>query len=419
MSDAAVALRRESAIALPSRALTIEQFLDVDIPPELSGERGTNRASGLPCQIDASTDAVAIWTWLEEFAESPTTHRSYRKEAERFYNWVLFVARCPLSSVKITDISRYQTFLANPTPSAFWIANKENRKRAKRGEANWRPFEKGLSDTSIAYASVVLGAMFSYLQDVGYLHGNPFATRRLKAKKARAAAGTGDRAAKAAPQYLSISTLNLMFAAFTDAIAALPVDERLLRAKYERMLFTTRFLANTGLRRDEMARAVMSDIYSIDFKGDRNWFIRVVGKGDKVRNVPLNDKVRDAHERYLGFFGLPAQYVNNHAPILLTASGKGEVDQNLTGQTVYAITREALLFAAEALIESAPDDAYKIRAASPHKFRHAFATILEEVESVPLTMVSDLLGHGSMDTTKIYTHSNLHTAFRALKAVGV
>lgn len=402
---------------MPQRALTLEQLASIDIPSELSGEYGENRARNGVCQIKATTDFAAIWTWLEEFNVSEETFRSYRKEVERFYNWTLFIAKRPLSSLGIEDISRYETFLADPQPRPFWVAEKKEQKRARRGEPNWRPFEKPLPSKGIAHASIVLGAMFNYLRDVNYLSGNPLAARRLKAKKAKAAGPTGKP--KGAVQYISLTGLTAMLQTFEDEIASLPEEAWQQRSKLERMLFTVRFLANTGLRRDELAGAVMGDIYSNESRSGRSWFMHVVGKGDVTRDVPLNERARAALSRYLAFYELEERYAGNQAPIFLPLSGKAVEKENLTAQTVYAVIKEALNFASDKLQASAPTDAYLIRRASPHKFRHTFTTIMSQEKNVSTKMLAMILGHSSEETTSIYTHADLNVAFLAVDKAGI
>ncbi len=69
-------------------AVAAESLLAVTLSPAVDGAQGTNRAltPGL-CQIDAQDDLAAIGVWLAEFAHSPHTLRSYRKEALRLVLW--------------------------------------------------------------------------------------------------------------------------------------------------------------------------------------------------------------------------------------------------------------------------------------------------------------------------------------------
>jgi len=60
-----------------------EPVLAIALPATLDGSTGTNRASGAHRQIAANTDVEAVRLWLAEYAASPHTLRSYRKEAVR------------------------------------------------------------------------------------------------------------------------------------------------------------------------------------------------------------------------------------------------------------------------------------------------------------------------------------------------
>lgn len=72
----------------------------LDAPRELTGEAGTNRApSFITKQISADNDLQAVQSWLAEFKDSPQTHRTYRKEAERLLLWSL------IEKQKMDDIS--------------------------------------------------------------------------------------------------------------------------------------------------------------------------------------------------------------------------------------------------------------------------------------------------------------------------
>lgn len=411
----------------PRQALTIEQFITIDIPPDLSGEHGSNRARGIPCMISAQTDLAAIITWLQEFDASRQTQRSYRKEAERFFNWTMFVAKKPISSLTIEDIDRYCAFMANPQPDWFWIAPRDAQGRSIRGDGVWRPFLKPATTGGIARAQTVLGALFGYLKDVNYLHGNPFAVRRLKGKKKTVIRGDKGEIEKSRTsgsdkqEYLSHYALQLLVTVFEDAIAGLDESDHKLRRKYERMLFLVRFLANTGLRREEFANAVMSDVISVVDDGVRVWELHVFGKGAKTRRVPLNEKAREALHRYLSFNGVEEVYGNPkyRAPLLLPLSGRAAEGANLDSHSVYVITKDALEFAADALAEVAPQEATFIRMASPHKFRHAFVTLMASQRKLSLRAIQKILGHESIETTAIYTHEDRKEMFVAIERTGV
>ncbi len=137
----------------------------------------------------------------------------------------------------------------------------------------------------------------------------------------------------------------------------------------------------SGLRVSELINLRISDLF------DDLGFIRVIGKGDKQRLVPIG-------EHALRQISLYRKHERKHLPIQ-----KGEENtlflnrrgRRLTRQMVFLIVRRA---AAEAGIE---------KKVSPHTFRHSFATHLVE-GGADLRAVQEMLGHESILTTEIYTH---------------
>ena len=86
----------------------------IPIPIALNGREGTNRVRDGVRQITADTDVEAISLWLAEYADSPHTLRSYRKEAARLLIWAIQWRGKPLSSLTREDVLAYENFLANP-----------------------------------------------------------------------------------------------------------------------------------------------------------------------------------------------------------------------------------------------------------------------------------------------------------------
>jgi len=145
-------------------------------------------------------------------------------------------------------------------------------------------------------------------------------------------------------------------------------------------------LYGCGLRVSEVVEMRISDMYLDD------GFIRVVGKGDKERLVPVGDVASDAlrsyiEERPAEFSSMKYVFVNRYGARLSRVS----VFKMVKKMTVLAGVRKNI---------------------SPHTFRHSFATHLIE-NGADLRYVQEMLGHESVTTTEIYTHvdtSSWHTA---------
>ncbi|MBB2926601.1 hypothetical protein FHX59_001010 [Paraburkholderia silvatlantica] len=116
------------------------------LPAALDGRDGTNRAHGVHRQIAADTNVEAVRLWLAEYAGSPHTLRSYRKEAVRLLVWATRTLGKPLSSLTREDFLLYERFLADPT--ADWA----DPALPRRGGAR-RLFDGPLSERSQRQAS--------------------------------------------------------------------------------------------------------------------------------------------------------------------------------------------------------------------------------------------------------------------------
>lgn len=137
----------------------------------------TNRARGAHRQIAADTDLEAVRLWLAEYANSPHTLRSYRKEAVRLLVWTARVLGKALSSLTREDFLLYERFLAAPT--ADWT----DPALPRRGGAR-RLFDGPLAEHSQRQALGILSGLFNYLVAAGYLAGNPLALRRARGTRA-------------------------------------------------------------------------------------------------------------------------------------------------------------------------------------------------------------------------------------------
>ena len=181
------------------------------------------------------------------------------------------------------------------------------------------------------------------------------------------------KARRALPKVLSIAEVGkLLTTAETEANA---VGSNAQQAAALRLYVLLELLYATGMRVSELVSlrraAVMRDAS----------FITVLGKGNKERIVPVNDRARDAIKTYLKTL--------EPGPFLFPASG---VDGFLSRQ-VFA--RDLKGLAARAGISSAR--------VAPHVLRHAFASHLL-ANGADLRVVQMLLGHADISTTQIYTH---------------
>ncbi len=139
-------------------------------------------------------------------------------------------------------------------------------------------------------------------------------------------------------------------------------------------------LYSCGLRVSELITLKISDLFFAD------GFVRVTGKGDKQRLVPVSAQAVELIELYMA--QRPTLPVDRRHSDTLFLNNKG---QGLTRVMVFHIIRQ--------LAEASGID----KKISPHTFRHSFATHLLE-GGASIRQVQEMLGHESILTTEIYTH---------------
>jgi integrase/recombinase XerD len=136
-----------------------------------------------------------------------------------------------------------------------------------------------------------------------------------------------------------------------------------------------------GLRVSETVNLNISDISYADE------FVRVIGKGDKERLVPIGRVALDAIRWYV-------EHVRVH--INVKAGSNDIVFLNNRGNR---LSRVMIFYIIKELASRAGIN----KKISPHTFRHSFATALVEA-GADLRAVQQMLGHESITTTEIYTH---------------
>jgi integrase/recombinase XerD len=140
----------------------------------------------------------------------------------------------------------------------------------------------------------------------------------------------------------------------------------------------------TGLRVSELVDLRQRELDA------RAGIVRVMGKGDKQRIVPLGEVALDAVDDYLEY---------TRARLLRNCGGPGSTPYLFVTRRGSSMTRQAFWKNIKK---------YKLKAdidknISPHKLRHSFATHLLE-RGADLRIVQTLLGHADINTTQIYTH---------------
>ena len=141
-------------------------------------------------------------------------------------------------------------------------------------------------------------------------------------------------------------------------------------------------LLNCGLRLSEL---VGINLKNINFEKRT---LRVIGKGNKERIVYLNDMCIDA--------------INNYLEVRPEVTVQSDMDALFISSHGRRISNRMVEIIAKKHFESAGLD-YELY--SPHKLRHTAATLMYRDGNVDIRTLQELLGHTSLATTQIYTHT--------------
>lgn len=211
-----------------------------------------------------------------------------------------------------------------------------------------------------SYVRLVSGiqSFFSYLMITEILTVNPM--EFMDAPKVQ----------RKLPEVLTISEINQLFAA---------IDHSSPEGQRNRAILETMY--SSGLRVSELINLKISQLY-LDLG-----FIKVVGKGNKERLIPIGDEAVKYITIYLKF-------IRSHISVQ-----KGQEDFLFLNRRGRPLSRVWIF----KIIKQAAEQAGLKKNIFPHSLRHSFATHLVE-RGADLRAVQEMLGHESITTTEIYTH---------------
>jgi integrase/recombinase XerC len=209
-----------------------------------------------------------------------------------------------------------------------------------------------------------LRAFFRYWMQHGRVAQNPFAGVPLP------------KLEKALPKFLTEAQMTLLLAGPLKLLQNESLDA--FNAWRDRLVLE--LLYGGGLRVSEL---VALNYESVDFS---NGSARVLGKGRKERTCPLGAVAMAVMKKFRDEF---ARHAGPSDPVVITAA-----HQRMPVRAVQLLVKKYLALA------DLPMDL------SPHKLRHSYATHLLNA-GADLRVVQELLGHASLTTTQIYTHTSV------------
>jgi integrase/recombinase XerD len=269
---------------------------------------------------------------LLERAMSPNTLDAYLNDVQKLVRF-LEIQQLPTGPLAITQ-SQLEDFI-------LWIN------------------QLGLEASSQARMISGLRAFYKFLMVEDWIEDDP--TENLE----------GPRLKRSMPEVLSVYEIQQMLAAI-DLSEPLGVRNRaILETLYA-----------CGLRVSELVHLRITNLFL------EAGFIKVIGKNNKERLVPIGETAIKYIRQYLDHIRSKQENISAGHENMVFLNRRG---QHLTRVMVFYIIKE---LAAKAGI---------VKTISPHTFRHSFATHLVE-GGADLKAVQDMLGHESITTTEIYTH---------------
>lgn len=263
----------------------------------------------------------------------------------------------------VDDIEQFITFLGKELES--FNPSCVDHKQVRR----WVVFllEQKVAARSVARKVSSLRHFYRFLMREGLVDTNP--VQRLTAPKLQ----------KKLPVFLDEESITTLLDAY------LIVEDSFPSIRQKTMVET---LYTTGMRRGEL---VALSLEQIDFRQQQ---LRVVGKGDKERIIPVPPHLLELLHLYLEARSKVVAGPD-HKFVFVTNEGKP-----IYPKLVYTEVHAALTLVST------------MSKLSPHVLRHSFATHLLN-RGADLTGIKELLGHASLGATQVYTH----TSFKKLKVI--
>lgn len=355
--------------------------------------------------------------WAKSFLEytgrnkSVHTYDRFRNEIERFLLWAFLIKQSPIDQFRKQDILDYADFCWQPPVNWIGTSNQERFKVANGySSANeaWFPFKIQVPKAHKSIAKIdkkkyrpsqetlkalftAISTFYDYLMYEELCYGNPVKIARKDC-----------RYFITDTQVKEIKRLTSRQWEYVLDTAVEMANEDLI---FERNLFIIAALKTLFLRISELSeRTDWSPIMGHFWQDeDENWWLKVFGKGRKLRDITVPTDFLPFLQRYRLYRGLPGMPLTKENNVLVEKiRGQG----GMTSRQLRRLVQDVFDKAYENMrVNEGPTKALKLKEASTHWLRHTGAS-MEIERGRPLKDVSEDLGHASMATTDtVYVQS--------------
>ncbi len=358
----------------------------------------------------ASQDYQCVRNFLSAYKNNAETFKTYRREVERFLQWAWLIQGKSILELKRDDIEAFITFCQKPPAS--WIGfNQVPRFVIKDGleqpNPKWTPFvvqipksrvkvgeKPSKSDFSLSQAAIkilfsTLSSLYNFLIQEEKTISNPVNLIKQKGTFIR------KKQASSAPiRRLSQDQWGYVIKAARDMFQENP-------EQHNRTLFIIQALYGMYLRISELVVSArwtpqMNSFYK---DADGNWWFKVVGKGNKERDISVSDDMLEAFKQYRLSLNLsPWPSPIDDSPLIPKFIGKGGVTdtRHIRSLVQTCFDRAYQLMLKEHKIH----DVAELKIATVHWLRHT--GISDDVKIRPREHVRDDAGHSSGAITDKY-----------------
>ena len=242
--------------------------------------------------------------------------------------------------------------------------------------------DRGLSPSTVRLHLSVLSGFCRYLVMKGYMKSNPVPSVPKPKVPGSLPVVFREEAMNLYFERTDVFADSTLFDAFAHGKDT-PEGEDLYRKRLDRLIIS--MLYCLGLRRAEL---IALNISSIDF-GRK--VVKVRGKGDKMREIPVIDALFEEILLYLKAVEVLVESERSlNEPLLVTYSGK----------RLYPV------FVDRAVKRGLSSEEGMTGRKSPHVLRHSLATGLLD-DGADLNSIKEMLGHSSLASTQVYTHNSV------------
>lgn len=286
-------------------------------------------------------------------------HIEYYVMKEEYINYCIGRKNLDKKTIKCygIDLNQYNDFIGNN--SLIWYEKAAVEKYIDHIHNQYKP-------KSVKRKIASIKAFFHYLEVEGVLDVNPFSRIQIKYKEPFILP-------KTIPLNSIETMINYAYDRYNNATTVHGKNVALRNTLILELLFAT------GMRISELCSLKYEQLDVNDY------IIKIYGKGSRERLIQIcNDKVRRLIDKYQVFMkqqDSPYFFINR-------------LHNRLSEQSVRYMIRD---YANASQI---------MQHITPHMFRHSFATLLLE-EDVDIRYIQQMLGHSSITTTQIYTHTSL------------